>query len=688
MGWRRYLESLNNYNLLSQRYPLSPFRVVLWLSHLQEHNLIEGEITITKIIIRFCSIFIMLAMVLVIDSPKANSASAEESITILFTHDLHDNLLPFEVRRDEEIVTVGGYARLYSAIKAQREKDPDAVLLDAGDFAMGTLFQTIYATDAPGLRIMGEMGYDATTFGNHEFDFRAIGLAGNLRAAKVSGEKLPNIVASNTTFPTDDEGNISAELQILKEAMEDYGVKDYLIVERKGIRIGILGLMGEEATGNAPMSGVTFEEAVESAKSTAATLKNDENVDLVIAVSHSGTSEDEIIAKKVPDIDVIISGHSHTTLAEPILVGDTIIGSSGEYGEHLGVINISQDANEKWTLNDYELIGIDDTLPLDSTISGKVDEYKQIVQEKYLSDFNMEFDEVLAYAPFDFTPFSEFGLELQEEPLGNLIGDSFIHTIQELEGNEYEPIAAAVVPVGNIRESFSKGELKVTDVFNVNSLGIGPDEISGYPLLDIYLSGKELKTVAEVDASVTPIMDEVQLYVAGLSYTLNTNRFIFNKVTEVSLQDYDGAREEIDDEKLYRVVAGLYSAQMLPYVNEKSFGILSVIPKSKDGTPVTNFEDHIIYMNGDQEVKEWYAIANYLQSFDKVDGVPQVPVYYEQVKNRKIVEHNANLFAILKNPNGIILTAYAGILAFVGIVVLLITLIVKRRKRKKSIAEK
>ena len=567
-------------------------------------------------------------------------------------------------------------------------------MLDAGDFAMGTLFQTIYATDAPGLRLMGQMGYDATTFGNHEFDFRASGLAGTLRAAKDSGDEVPNIVASNTSFPTDDEGKIPAELQVLKEAMEDYGVKNYLIIERKGIRIGIFGLMGEDASGNAPMSGVTFDDAVESAKSTAATLKNDENVDLVIALSHSGTSEgkskseDEIIAKKVPDIDVIISGHSHTTLVEPILVGDTIIGSAGEYGENLGYLNISQDANKKWTVNAYDLIEINDTFAFDTTISKSIEDFKQLVQGNYLSHFNMEFEEVLAYTPFNFRAFPLIGDVQQEEPLGNLIGDSFIHTIQELEGNDYEPIAAAVMPLGNIRGTFNKGELKVTDVFNVDSLGIGPDETSGYPLLSIYLTGKELKTVAEVDASITPIMNDVQLYVAGLSYTFNTNRFMFNKVTDVSLQDFDGTREEINDEKLYRVVAGLYSAQMLPYVNEKSFGILSVIPKSKDGIPITSFEDHIIYMNGNQEVKEWYAIAKYLQSFDKVDGVPQVPVYYEHVKNRKIVEHNANLFAILKNPNGIILTAYAVILAFVGIVVLIITLIVKRRKRKKLITEK
>lgn len=631
-------------------------------------------------------------MVLMIGVPKGDSASPKESITILFTHDLHDNFLPFEVKRAQGEITVGGFARLYSSIKEQREKDPEAILLDAGDFSMGTLFQTIYTTDAPGLRMMGKMGYDVITFGNHEFDFRAEGLAGSLRAAKDSGDKIPNLVASNTIFPTDDEGKLPANLQLLKEAMDSNDVKDYKIVERKGIRIGVIGLMGEEAAGNAPMSGVTFDDAIESAKSTVATLKNEEDVDLVIAVSHSGTSEDksksedEIIAKKVPGIDVIISGHSHTTLEEPILVGNTIIGSSGEYGENLGVINISQDSNKNWKLNNYELALTDDSLPLDSTISEDIENYKEIVQEKYLRHFDLEFDEVLAYSPFDFTPFSALGLEQKEEPLGNLIGDSFIHTVQELEGNDYEPIAATVVPVGTIRDSFSKGDITVSNVFKVNSLGIGPDEISGYPLLDIYLTGKELKTVAEVDASITPIMNEVQLYIAGLSYTFNTNRFIFNKVTEVSLQDPDGIKEEIDDNKLYRVVAGLYSAQMLPYVNEKSFGLLSVIPKTKEGTPVTNFEDQIIYMNGDQEVKEWYAIAKYLQSFDKTDGVPQVPVYYEQIKNRKIVENNSNLFAILKNPNRIILTAYAITLTIVGIITLIITLLVKRRRRKKRIA--
>ncbi|MGG0644611.1 bifunctional UDP-sugar hydrolase/5'-nucleotidase [Sporosarcina gallistercoris] len=646
--------------------------------------------TISKLPIGFFSVVLLIAIVFILDVPSGNAESAEKSITILFTHDLHDKFLPYEIESEQGKKTVGGYARLHSAIQGQRVKDPDALLVDAGDFAMGTLFQTIYQTDAPGLKMMGRMGYDVTTIGNHEFDFRAEGLARSLRAAKDSRGELPNIVASNMKFPTDEDGELPDNVKALQEAMNEYDVKDYMVIRRRGVRVGIFGLMGHEAAGNAPMSGVTFNDAIESAKSTVAVLKNDEKVDLVIALSHTGTSEDpsqsedERIAKKVPDIDVIISGHSHTILEEPIVVGDTIIGSAGEYGEHLGVLTISQSEKDNWTVNNYELQAVDDSLVLDPEISKTIEEYKQTIQNDYLRHFGMEFDEVLAYTPFDFTPFTELGIEQKEEPIGNLIGDSFIHTIQQLEGSEDEPIAAAVVPVGNIRDSFTEGNITVSDVFNVNSLGIGPDGISGYPLLDIYLTGKELKTVAEVDASITPIMNEVQLYIAGLSYTFNTNRLLFNKVTDISLQSRGGLKEEIDDEKLYRVVGGLYSVQMLPYVNEKSFGILSVVPKTKEGKPVTDFEDHIFYMKDHQEVKEWYAIANYMKSFGKVDGVAQVPIYYNQLKDRKIVEHDANIFAVLKHPNGIILAAYGIILAFVGILALLITYIVKRKKRKKE----
>ena len=101
--------------------------------------------------------------------------------------------------------------------------------------------------------------------------------------------------------------------------------------------------MGEEAASNAPMAGVTFLNPIEEAKRVVEELQ-EEQVDMIVALSHSGTkedkdqSEDEALAKAVPEIDLIISGHSHTTLEDALVVGETIIVSGGEYGEKLGKV--------------------------------------------------------------------------------------------------------------------------------------------------------------------------------------------------------------------------------------------------------------------------------------------------------------------------------------------------------------
>lgn len=637
--------------------------------------------------IKILSIFIIL---LIIAIPRsAFMEGGKSSITILFTHDLHDHYYPFQVEEEGEIKTLGGYARLYSVIKSEREKDPELLLVDAGDYSMGTLFQTIFSTDSPALRIMGKMGYDVTTFGNHEFDFRAEGLAESLMAAKKSKDPLPQIVASNIFFPEGEDGSLSTDLEKLKEAMMEYGVKDYTVIERKGIKIGVFGLMGKEADSNAPMAGVEFTDQIQAAKDMVSILKDEEKVDLIICLSHSGTkvdkskSEDEILAKEVADIDIIISGHTHTTLDEPIIVGNTIIASAGQYGEKLGVLRVSKGQENRWQLEDYRLEPITHSIPMDEAISEEIEYYKSLVQEKYLSRFNLAFDEVLAYTPFNFTPLGQLGREHGEDTLGNLISDSYIYAVKKAEGDNYEPIAASVVPKGTIRGSFVKGYITVDDVFTVSSLGIGADKVSGYPLISVYLTGKELKTVAEVDASIAPIMSVAQLYLSGLNFTFNPNRLIFNKVTDVYLEGEDGSREEIEDDKLYRVVAGLYSAQMLSIVGDKSFGLLSIVPKTKDGVPIEDFEEHIIYDNG-HEIKEWLAIAEYLKSFDKEDGIPQMPDYYSQKQGRKIVDDNPSIFARIKNPNKIALMLYGIILLILTLIALLIRIIVRRLRRKAS----
>lgn len=635
---------------------------------------------------RILLIVLILVMGFMIVPQKSYLEEVDQSITILFTHDMHDHLYPFEIEEDGEIKILGGYARLYSAINKEKEKNPNTLLVDAGDFSMGTLFQTVFSSHAPGLRIMGQMGYDVVTLGNHEFDFRAEGLADSLKVAKDSGEVLPKMVASNVHFPVDDNGELTPTLKKLKDAMDYYGVKNHILIKRNGIKIGIFGLMGKEAASNAPMSEVEFTDPIQSAKDTVGVLKEEEKADLIICLSHSGTwedkskSEDEILAKEVPDIDIIISGHTHTTHPEPIIVGNTIIGSSGRYGENLGILKIAKDENKNWMVKDYRLEPIEGYLTSNPEITETIDFYKGRVQAEYLTRFNMVFDEVVAYTPFNFTSYGILGKDHDEDILGNLISDSYIYAVKEAEGENYEPIAVSVVPTGTIRGSFIKGNITVSDVFNVSSLGIGPDKVSGYPLISVYLTGKELKTVAEVDASISPIMSVAQLYTSGLNFTFNPNRLIFNKVTDVYLEKEDGSREEIRDEELYRVVAGLYSAQMLSIVGDKSFGLLSIVPKTKEGIPITDYEAQIIYDDG-HEIKEWLAIAEYLKSFETEDGIPQVPQYYSQKQGRKIVDDNPNLFARLKNPNKIALVLYCIILIILASIVLLIRIMIRRKKK-------
>ena len=167
---------------------------------------------------------VLLSMLLALAvAPLAAGQSSGQQVTVLFTHDLHSHLLPAAGEDGEQY---GGYARLMSAIQAQRRDAPDALLLDAGDFSMGTLFQTAYATSALELRAMGAMGYDVVTFGNHDYDYRASGLAGMLRAALDSGDPLPAVVEANYLPPAQGEAGYDETAQAVWDAFADYGVAD------------------------------------------------------------------------------------------------------------------------------------------------------------------------------------------------------------------------------------------------------------------------------------------------------------------------------------------------------------------------------------------------------------------------------------------------------------------------------
>ena len=625
---------------------------------------------------RISALFLALVLICSICVAPAGAASPESAFetTILFTHDLHSHFLPQPTEGGGES---GGYARLKTAIDMEKDQHPDALLLDGGDFSIGSLVQTLYTTQAAELRTMGAMGYDAAAIGNHEFDHSSVGFARMLNAAVDSGDIVPALLEANYR-PTDD----NPDRDFIRQAMDNYGVQETMLLERGGVTYGIFGLMGMDSDDCAPTSGFALKDAAQAAERCVSALR-EQGAQFIICLSHSGTngdpklSEDEKLAKAVNGIDVIVSGHTHSTLTEPLVVNGTYIVSAGPYCQNLGSVTLRKHEDGSKELLDYHLIPIDETLSEDPDIAAMVEVWKDKVGDTYLSRYGLTYDEVLATTDFDLnTPVS--GVQ-ENNGLGSLVADAFRWAAQTLTAEPYEGHTVAVTADGVLRAPLRTGEITTSQAFDVLSMGVGADGTSGFPLVEVYLTGKEVKAAMEVDASVTPIMPTAQLYISGALYSFNTNRMFFNRVYNARLLASDGTEQEIVDGQLYRVVTGMYSAQMLGTVKEKSLGLLSLEPKMADGSPVTDFDDCILYDKDGNEIKEWYALAAYLQTFDG-EGVH--PSYRESV--RKNVSHSWSPAQLLRQWNWITWTVVLIVLAVILLAVMLIRFILRRIRRKQK----
>ena len=663
---------------------------------------------------RFSAFFLALLLAVLCVLPVgavAEGCTQETNVTtILFTHDLHSHFLPQSTAEGGES---GGYARLKTVIDGERAMNPDALLVDGGDFSIGSLIQTLYTTQAAELRTMGAMGYDAVTIGNHEFDHKGVGFAEMLNSAKAAQTAAMGLLTDSQYPPRNLEayqaqyGPLTLALPALLEAnyapaddnpdrafirsaMENYGVTDCMTLERGGVTYGLFGLMGVDSDECAPTSGFTRTDAAKAAKRCVETLKG-EGAEIIVCLSHSGTgdslasSEDEELAKAVDGIDVIVSGHTHSTLAEPLVVNDTYIVSSGPYCQNLGSLTFSWDGSGQKRLLDYRLIPIDETVAENPEIAGLVEQWKDMVGETYLARYGLTYDKVLTHSDYDLnTPASAVQ---ENNGLGTLVSDAFLWADRTLNAAYADsPHTVSVTADGVLRANLPAGDLTAAMAFDVLSMGVGEDGTSGFPLVAVYLTGKELKAAMEVDASVTPIMPAAQLYMSGAKYAFNTKRMFFNRVYDAALTDvtFDesgtGNAYEIDDNALYRVVTGMYSAQMLGTVKSKSMGLLSLEPKQANGTPVTDFADCILYDANGNELKEWYALAAYLEQFGE-DGLPDR--YADPANGCKQVSDSFAPGQLLAGWNGITWVVLGIALLLLALILLLIRFLRRRIWRKK-----
>ena len=616
-----------------------------------------------------------------------DEVTGTDTVSVVFTHDMHSHMDTDRVQKKGRIVEIGGFAKLKTAIDNVKAQYPDTFLLDAGDFSMGTPYQTIFSEEASEMKMMGFLGFEATTLGNHEFDYRAAGLASMMNAAAADDSTPAMLIANIDWEATLADEELRDDAQLLKDSFDSYGVKDYMIIEHNGIKAAVFGIIGESAVDYAPESGLLFKDPRETAAEVVEKIKADEDADIIICLSHSGTvenekdtlekTEDYLLAEEVPDIDLIISGHTHTVLGEAVKVGNSYIVSCGSYNRNAGHITLKRGDDGRYELASYELIPLDESIAGDSSVDEQLGYYRSLVDEKYFSGYGYSADQVLAYNDIDFPSIEQFGLKQGEEPFGDLIADSYKYAVNEATG---ETPDVTVVPHGVVRGSFLKGDITVTDAFNVSSLGYGKDGSAGYPLVKVYLTGRELKAVAEVDASISDFMGVARLYCAGLEYSWNPHRLILNRAVDVSFNDGEKT-EEIQDDRLYSVVGDLYSCQMLGTVKSKSFGLLKIDPKDEDGELIDDFEEHIIN-DGDGELKAWYALASYIDSFEG----DIVPDYYSTTHDRKTKIDSRDISDLLKQPNNVFALVSCVASALV-ILTVIIVIFVRRRRHRKAAAK-
>ncbi len=596
---------------------------------------------------------------------SAQDTQSAQSLKILFTHDMHSAILPFKTALAGETAEIAGYSRLKTAIDEERSEN--SLLLDAGDFSMGTFYNFIFEEHSPDLTLMGEMGFDATTLGNHEFDYGPSALASALLSAK----NPPQLLVANLIYPE------AKEAQELKSAVEQIGGKEYTIIEKNGIKVGLFGIIGEQAQSfTVTAAPVEFENSKEAAKRAVKALK-EEGAQVIIALSHGGTnvdvdtSEDVALAKEVEGIDVIISGHTHTYLEKPIEVNNTKIVSAGFNAQALGVLEI--EVGEKIKQTRYELIHTGSITPEDKEILKSANTFKDLVQKEHLDGMGRSYDGKLTTATFGLSnPYTNGYGNLN---IADIITDGYLNEIKKSDSTA----TISAVNFGLIRETIYKGDVLESDAYNILSLGESPkDKSKGFPLVEFFVTGEELKKLCEVDVSISPMIVEAEFYFSGLRYTFNKSRLILNRVVDVEVLE-NGQWVSVDDKKLYGVICSIYIGQMAGLITDTTKGIISVQPRDKNGVPLTDLNVAILHDDEGRELKEWTSLSNYLSTFNG-----EIPQQYQSAKQTKTELYgtadyfkNTNTFAI------VVYLIFFGICLLIAFIIYRVVRRIKRRRQNK-----
>ncbi len=369
---------------------------------------------------------------------QAALESDEVLLKVLHTNDTHahvDGLTVNTANSTTETEEVGSFARLATIVKEIRAKEKNTLLLSAGDVFQGTLFFNFFKGIAD-FECMNKIGYDAMTIGNHEFDDGPKWLLEAI--AKTNFDVVNSNVIFGKTYPA-----------------EQNKIKPYIIKEVGGLRVAVIGLITKDLFTLVNIKSLVDVQIVDPIEAISPIVREArEKADIIIVLSHMGLKEDLELAELVPEIDLIIGGHSHSLLVTPVVMRTSkgkqvVINQAYEKMEYVGEVNMAYSkTKKKWRLVNGQLIRLDKSVARDPEIQKIIDGYKLKLDEKVKTVIGEAVTPLIG------------GKETrnQESNLGDFITDAMMeHTKSDL----------AIINGGGIRSSINQGKITVADCINV-----------------------------------------------------------------------------------------------------------------------------------------------------------------------------------------------------------------------------
>lgn len=489
------------------------------------------------------SAFLINQPINVLASPKEKEEKQKPSFSLhlMHTNDTHANLDKAPKR-----ATVINELRLDS-----QKKGIPSLLLDAGDVFSGSLYFNKFKGQAD-LELMNYMKYDLMTFGNHEFD---LGSQDNHQALRdfVANADFP-FVTANVDFSNNDLlSNLQSDSY--KSNPKDGHIYPGVIKQYKNEKVGFFGLTTEETAEISSAGTVTFANYITSAKKAVRDLEK-RGANKIVALTHIGFDDneavdnDQLLARNVDGIDVIIGGHSHTKLEKPVVVDETVVPGKTEptiitqayqYGDFLGNLDLTFDHKGKLTAYNGSLIDVSKAAE-DTRAAEILKPYADQIVELKNEEVGANIVNALP------NPRGTISVRNSETALGNFITDGMLKKAKEYN----KETVIAMQNGGGIRAAIDAGPLTVGEVLTTLPFG--------NTLATAKMTGQEIKDLLEISVGVAPIENGGFLQVAGMKFEYDATKAKGSRVTKMEVNN-NGTFESIDLAKSYVIATNAFTAK-------------------------------------------------------------------------------------------------------------------------------